>query len=73
MRYHFVKDAIANKEVQLQYIKSENQVADIMTKPIGRIGLAKFRPVLFSGAFVNRAKSYATAVREGEGIISLQS
>ena len=57
MRYHFVKDAIKNEEVCLKYIKSEDQVADIMTKPIGRIGLARFRPALFSGAFGNQSKS----------------
>ena len=67
MRYHFVKNAIQDKEVCLKYIKSEEQVADMMTKPIGRIGLTRFRPVLFSGAFVNRAKvTYASIVVDGK-------
>ena len=34
LRYHFLKDQVANKIVQLQYIPSTEQIADIFTKPL---------------------------------------
>ena len=32
IRYHFIRDAIQNGVVKLQYVKTENQSADILTK-----------------------------------------
>ena len=34
LRYHFLKDHIANKVVQLQYVPSTEQIVDIFTKPL---------------------------------------
>lgn len=33
-RYHFIRECIAKKEVELKYVKSHDQVADIFTKPL---------------------------------------
>ncbi|OIT04124.1 retrovirus-related pol polyprotein from transposon tnt 1-94, partial [Nicotiana attenuata] len=33
-RYHFIRESIAKKEVELKYVKSHDQVADIFTKPL---------------------------------------
>ncbi|KAK6773345.1 hypothetical protein RDI58_028583 [Solanum bulbocastanum] len=33
-RYHFILEYIAKKEVELKYVKSHDQVADIFTKPL---------------------------------------
>ena len=33
-RYHFIRECIASKEVQLDFVKSQDQVADIFTKPL---------------------------------------
>ena len=33
-RYHFIRECIARKEVQLEFVKSQDQVADIFTKPL---------------------------------------
>ncbi|KAK2986764.1 hypothetical protein RJ640_010989 [Escallonia rubra] len=35
-RYHFICESIANKEVQVKFMKCEDQVADIFTKPLKR-------------------------------------
>lgn len=37
IKFNFVRDTISNKEVQLKYIPTNDQLADIMTKPIGKI------------------------------------
>ena len=34
IRYHFIREHIANENIQLEYIGTENQVADIFTKPL---------------------------------------
>jgi hypothetical protein len=33
-RYHFIRECIGRKEVQLKYTKSQEQIADIFTKPL---------------------------------------
>ena len=33
-RYHFIQECIARKEVHLEFVKSHDQVADILTKPL---------------------------------------
>ncbi|KAF2296275.1 hypothetical protein GH714_037211 [Hevea brasiliensis] len=32
--YHFVRDKVANKDLQVRYISSKDQVADVLTKPL---------------------------------------
>ena len=35
-RYHYIKECIMRKDVQLKYVKSHDQVADIFTKPLNQ-------------------------------------
>ncbi|KAK2984034.1 hypothetical protein RJ640_001195 [Escallonia rubra] len=35
-RYHFIHESIAKKEVQVKFVKFEDQVVDIFTKPLNR-------------------------------------
>ena len=37
LRYHFSHEKVANGEIDLHYVKSEVNVADIFTKPLGPI------------------------------------
>ena len=32
--YHFIRECISRKEVELKYVKTQDQVADIFTKPL---------------------------------------
>lgn len=41
--YHFTRDEIEKGKFELQYIQTENQTADIMTKGLGRILFEKHR------------------------------
>ena len=34
IRYHFIRKHVANEEINLEYIKTENQLADIFIKPL---------------------------------------
>lgn len=49
-RYHFIRECIAKKEMELIYVKTQDQVADIFTKSLkfedfrrlrGRLGVQK--------------------------------
>ena len=33
-RYHYIKECIARKQVHIEYVKTQDQVADIFTKPL---------------------------------------
>ncbi|KAK2996001.1 hypothetical protein RJ640_019468 [Escallonia rubra] len=43
IRYHFIRESIANKQVQVKFVKSEDQDADIFTKPLNREVFEKLR------------------------------
>jgi hypothetical protein len=43
MRYKFVCDRASKGQIQVDYVKSEDQVADIFTKPLPLVKLSKFR------------------------------
>ncbi|KEP45491.1 putative Gag-Pol polyprotein/retrotransposon, partial [Rhizoctonia solani 123E] len=37
VKYHFIREMIELREVDLKYIPTDEQVADVLTKPLGRI------------------------------------
>ena len=43
IRYHFVREKVESKEVELVYIPTQHQLADILTKPLSNIRLAMIR------------------------------
>ena len=34
IRHHFIRDHVEKKDLKIEYIPTENQVADILTKPL---------------------------------------
>ena len=42
VRYHFTRDAIHDGLVHLQHCPTDEMVADMFTKPLGRVKLQKF-------------------------------
>ncbi|KZV06675.1 hypothetical protein F511_45844 [Dorcoceras hygrometricum] len=45
-RYHFIRECIAKKEVELKHVKTMDQVADIFTKPLKFDSFEKLRFML---------------------------
>jgi hypothetical protein len=43
MHYHFIKERIIAKEIDLIHVSIEDQVVDIFTKALGTYKLKKFR------------------------------
>ncbi|GAB2292881.1 hypothetical protein Dimus_038225 [Dionaea muscipula] len=59
VRFHFLRDSVANGVVKLIYVKTQDQVADILTKPLSLHVFARLRSLLgvidssLRGAYVN--------------------
>ncbi|CAL1356029.1 unnamed protein product [Linum trigynum] len=45
-RYHFLRECVEQKEVALKYVKTEDQIADIFTKPLKQDVFVKPRTLL---------------------------
>lgn len=45
-KYHFIRDQVKRNEVQLVYCKSEDQLADIFTKPLKTDVFVKLKKML---------------------------
>ena len=45
-RYHFIRECIARKDVQLEFVKSQDQVVDIFNEPLKYDTFYKFRTLL---------------------------
>ena len=42
-RYHFIRECIAKKEIELEYVRTNDQIADIFTKPLKYENFQKLR------------------------------
>ena len=43
IKYHYIRDMVQRGEVKLQYIAMEEQIADVLTKPLARLKFEYFR------------------------------
>jgi hypothetical protein len=46
IRYHYIRDMVQRGALKLQYISTDDQVADVMTKPLSRVKFEYFRDKL---------------------------
>jgi hypothetical protein len=46
MKYHFIRDMVQRGAMKLQYIRTDEQIADILTKPLSLTKLVHFRDKL---------------------------
>jgi len=46
VHYHFIREKVLAKEIDLIHVNTEDQVADIFTKALGIDKLKKFRKML---------------------------
>ena len=45
-RYHFVRERVHKGDIRVDYIKTDNQVADVLTKALNRPKFQEFRSQL---------------------------
>jgi hypothetical protein len=46
VQYHFIREKVIAKEIDLIHVRTKDQVADIFTKALGTNKLRKFRKML---------------------------
>jgi hypothetical protein len=46
IKYHYIRDMVQRGVVELQYISTDEQIADILTKPLSRVKYEYFRDKL---------------------------
>jgi hypothetical protein len=46
IKFHFVRDEVKSETVKLHYISTEDQIADVFTKPLGNLKFGKFKSLL---------------------------
>ena len=42
-RYHFIRECVEKKLIAVEYVRSEDQLADILRKPVGRVRFLELR------------------------------
>ncbi len=47
IKYHFLRDEVENGTLDIKYVSTDNNVADVFTKPMSRIKYQKFQSSLF--------------------------
>ena len=43
IKYHYIRDMVQRGAVKLLYVATEEQIADVLTKPLARLKLEYFR------------------------------
>ena len=43
IRYHFIRDMVQQGDIRLDHIGTDEQVVDILTKPLGKVKFLTFR------------------------------
>jgi hypothetical protein len=46
IRYHYIRDMVQKGAVKLQYVATDEQIADVLTKPLSRVKFVYFRDKL---------------------------
>ena len=49
IRYHFIREAVENGNINMQYIPTNNNIADIFTKPLAKAKFERFTAMLGLG------------------------
>ena len=43
IKFHYIKDMVQRGVVKLEYVETEKQIADVLTKPLARVKFEYFR------------------------------
>ena len=48
INYHFIRDAFHKKKIEIAYCPSTDMIADVMTKPMTKLKLERFRTFIWT-------------------------
>ena len=46
MRYHYIRDMVQRGAIKIQYVSTNEEVVDVLTKPLSRVKFEHFRDKL---------------------------
>ena len=46
IKYHYIRDMVQRGAVKLQYVVTDEQIADVLTKPLAKVNFEYFREKL---------------------------
>ena len=46
IKYHYIRDMVQRGVVKLQYVETDEHIADVLTKPLSRVKFEYFREKL---------------------------
>ena len=46
IKYHYIRDMVQRGAVRLQYVATDEQIADVLTKPLARLKFEYFKEKL---------------------------
>jgi hypothetical protein len=46
IQYHYIRDMVQRGAIKIQYVSTDEQVADVLTKPLSRVKCEYFREKL---------------------------
>ena len=47
IKYHFSRECVANGHIRIAYVRSDDNISDVMTKAASKLKLSRFRKALF--------------------------
>ena len=47
IKYHFIRDALSEGRIHVEYFPTEDMIADILTKPVSTVNIVKFKSCMF--------------------------
>ncbi|SOV06706.1 uncharacterized protein UDID_17586 [Ustilago sp. UG-2017a] len=75
-KYHFVRNNVQEGRVQIKYVDTTRNLADVLTKPIGRQAMQQARSGLhlqiLAAVYETGSPSYATVLKNGGHILKQQ-
>ena len=46
IKYHYIRDIVQRRAMKLQYVATDEQIVDVLTKPLARVKFEYFREKL---------------------------
>ena len=46
IKFHYIRDMVQRGEVKLQYMATDEEIANVLTKPLVRVNVEYFREIL---------------------------
>ena len=46
MKFHFLRDCVDGGQIVIEFVKTDQQLVDVLTKPLGRLRLTELKEMI---------------------------